>query len=396
MRTSLLPENASKSLFALLSVNFLLFGTSMTIFGATIPEIIRMYDWSYSQTGLVLAASSVGYFLSSFASGFLIRKTGPRALITSTLIIEGLSFLFFARFPSIALNTGLNFLIGFGQGGTEVVSNVAIIRMERDGKSRLMNLLHAGFCVGAFLGPVAVAGLINTVVGWRTIFPIVGIIILASAGALGMQQYPGADHTDRLSTGNRGAIHSARRMLLGIYTILILLYVGVELSMSNWSAEFFVTRLDSTSEAGALMVAVLWLGLFVGRIGLSVFYHGKRQELVLLALNIASTSFILLMLLSHSVVASSIFVFLIGIGLSGVYPLVMSLVGKATDSTVAVGMVSTGGGIGSFSFPFILAYLADRTGLYQAFYFCFFVGAAMVLLNLIVAVMFRVRQKTTV
>ena len=183
-------------------------------------------------------------------------------------------------------------------------------------------------------------------------------------------------------------------MLLAMYTTVILLYVGVELSMSNWSAEFFVTHLGSASGTAALMVAILWLGLFVGRVGLSFFYHGTRQEMVLLALNAASTFFLLLMLLSRSFVASSIFVFLIGVGLSGVYPLVMSLVGKGTQSTVAVGIVSTGGGVGSFAFPFIMAFIADRVGLHRAFYFCLFVGVAIVLLNLIVLALLRTRKNS--
>ncbi len=402
----MLPKTASKSLFVGLVVNFILFGASMTIFGAAIPKIIRLYDWSYSAAGLVLAASSVGYLCSTFISGFLIRKIGGRWLVVSTLIVDGVSFLFFARFPSVALNVGLNFLIGFGQGGTEVVSNIAVIQMERDGKSRLMNLLHSSFCIGAILGPLGVASFLGSAVSWQIIFPIIGGAIILMAVVLFTRRFPDvgevtprapeiAGETAVSGAGDTGGYSSpvtnlsTRRILLFMFSMLMLLYVGMELSMSNWSAEFFVIRLGVAEGTGAFMVAILWFGLFIGRLGLSMFYHGTRQEMVLLILNMASAVFILLMLFSKSLAVSAVLVFLVGLGLSGVYPLVMTLVGKGTRSTVAVGIVSTAGGIGSFSFPFILAYIADAAGLHRAFFLCFAVAGVTVVLNAIIVSLIR-------
>ena len=72
----------------------------------------------------------------------------------------------------------------------------------------------------------------------------------------------------------------------------------------------------------------------------------------------------------------------------------MSLVGKKSQSTVAVGIVSTAGGLGSFSFPFILAAIADRTGLYLAFYFCLAVGAVMVILTAVIVALRAISRET--
>lgn len=72
-------------------------------------------------------------------------------------------------------------------------------------------------------------------------------------------------------------------------------------------------------------------------------------------------------LLLHSMVAAGIFVFLTGLGYSAIYPLVMALVGKHFKSGVAVGTASTGGGIGSFTFPFVIAVLFEVVGLRGGF-----------------------------
>ena len=58
-----------RRLFGVLLFNFLVFGISVTIYGAIVPTVIREFEWSYLATGVVLAAASVGYFASSFISG---------------------------------------------------------------------------------------------------------------------------------------------------------------------------------------------------------------------------------------------------------------------------------------------------------------------------------------
>ena len=59
-------DPATRRLYFLLLAGFVLFGVIFTIAGAALPQIIRTFGWSYTVTGLVLAASSAGYFLSSF------------------------------------------------------------------------------------------------------------------------------------------------------------------------------------------------------------------------------------------------------------------------------------------------------------------------------------------
>ena len=67
-------ESTDRRLYIGLLANFILFGIVLSIRGATVPTLVRTYGWSYPVTGIVLAASSVGYFISTFASGFLMRR----------------------------------------------------------------------------------------------------------------------------------------------------------------------------------------------------------------------------------------------------------------------------------------------------------------------------------
>jgi len=359
----------------------------MTLFGAAIPEIIREYAWSYTAAGVVLAASAIGYLVATLACGLLLHHWGAKGIMVVTLLLESTSFLFFARFPSILLNTVLNLAIGLGQGGTEVVSNYAAIQIERDGRSRLMNLLHAAFCVGGIIGPLGVAGLLQSSLGWRVVFVAMGLLLALLAAAFLFMRFDSVHQEQAPAPGaRRSRLTAGRPWLLSLYALAILLYVGVELSISNWSPELFVRAMGASPRQGASVVALLWAGLLVGRLGISWLYRGSRQEVPLLLLTLGTTLFLSLLLLSRSVGAGMVAVVLLGLGLSGTYPLVMTLVGKSFQSAAAVGIVTTAGGIGSFSFPFALAWIADRWSLRAGFVFCLVVAGGLVLCAAAIAV----------
>ncbi len=376
-----------------LGANFVLFGASMTLFGSAIPGVIREYAWSYTAAGVVLAASSVGYLLSTFACGLLLPRWGAKRILVATLFVESVSFVFFARFPSIVLNTVLNLAIGLGQGGTEVVSNYTAIRLERDGRSRLMNLLHAAFCVGGIIGPLGVAGLLQSSLGWRLVFVAMAALLAALAAGFLLIRFDSVQEAEAAAPrGGAGRVAAGRPALLGLYALAILLYVGIELSVSNWSPELFVRDLGASAEHAASVVALLWTGLLAGRLGISWLYRGSRQHVPLLLLALAITAFLALLLTARTVGAGMAVVVFLGVGLSGVYPLIMTLVGKTFRSAAAVGIVTTAGGIGSFSFPFALAWIADRWSLRAGFFFCLAVTIALLACAAVIALAARRRD----
>jgi fucose permease len=364
-----------RSLLLGLGLNFVLFGASMTVFGAAAPEIRSEYSWSNTDAGIVFAASAAGYALSTFLCGFLLNSLGARQIIVVTLVIESVCFAFFARSSSVALNTALNFAIGLGQGGTEIVTNLAAIRIERDGRSRLMNLLHAAFSVGGVLGPVGVAGVLQSSVGWRFVFPAMGATLLAMAAGFALLRFDSVRRDP--ATAPVGPKPGRAPWLLALYSLTILLYVGVELSVSNWSPGLFVEMGASPAE-GASVVAMLWAGLLCGRLGISLLYKGERQEIPLLTLAAVSAACLFFLLMAPSVGAGMITTALIGLGLSAIYPLVMTLVGKSFHSPSAVGIVGMAGGAGSLAFPVVIGALADAFGLRAGFVFCFAVAIVVV------------------
>ena len=177
-----LIEPRFRGLFLSVFALFTLFGTSMTIIGATLPKILANFHWDYLTAGIVIGAGAVAYFLSTFASGHLVKRWGakPTILLALTLIVAGLAF--FATTPDPAINTLLSALIGFGQGGVEVGLNSTILHMDEGNTGRPMNLLHGAFAVGAIVGPFAVSLLLQSDLDWAIVYRgMAAIFVLLAA-----------------------------------------------------------------------------------------------------------------------------------------------------------------------------------------------------------------------
>jgi fucose permease len=384
-----IPDTDTRRLYFLFLLGFATFGVVFTIIGASLPHIISTFHWSYALTGTVLASNAVGYFVSTFICGILVQRTAPKRVLVAGLTLGALSLSLFIRWPSPWLNLGLNFCIGLCQGAIEVVTNLSVMRMERRGQSRLLNLAHAAFSVGGIVGPAAVGLLLGAGSGGLDVFAATAAVLALMALLFGLSPFPklpGREEHERVG------LKLMLQPFLLLMTFFLLLYVGAELGVSTWISEYFVRARGSTASLGAFAVSLFWVGLLVGRFSLSVAYKGSRQEYIVLGLTIIAAAALGLLLLVTSQWAIALAVFLAGLGFSGVYPLSVAIVGRYNRSGIAVGAVTTGGGVGSFTFPFLMAILAQTVGIRGGFWF--YLGLVILLAALAVAIIKMTRRMT--
>jgi len=382
----------TRLLFWVLVSNFVLFGVTLTIIGATIPKIIRTFDWSYTVTGIVLASASVGYFSSSFLSGFLIKRFGSKRILVGGLFLEAIGLLLFARHPSALFNLSLTFLLGVGQGGTETVTNVSVIQMEKEGESRLMNLMHAAFCIGAIIGPF-ITGMLIATGRWQVAYRLsasscflMGILFLFLSFAHIQQE--------KLATKGDGKTLSLLfNPLIVLLFLVLFLYVGTELGTSAWVAEYYVEILGTSSSVGAYIVSLFWTGLLLGRLSISFWYKERSPSGLLIFLASLCTIALLCAVSVKNPWLAGFSFFMAGLGYSAIYPVVMALVGQhfQQGQSVVVGFVAMGGGIGSFTFPSLMAFISDHLGLRQGF--LFYVGIDVLMVALTIAVKWMIKAR---
>jgi fucose permease len=156
----------------------------------------------------------------------------------------------------------------------------------------------------------------------------------------------------------------------------LFVYVGVELGVSNWIAEYFVAVFSCSAAAGALQVSLFWAGLLAGRFGVPLLYQGSRHDFVLVGFStLAALAVILITLLGYAPTGAitnyvgMALVGLTGLGCSIYYPEVITLLGKCFPhaQSQAIGFAATGGGMGAFAFPFVMSGISQNFGIRAGF-----------------------------
>ena len=158
--------------------------------------------------------------------------------------------------------------------------------------------------------------------------------------------------------------------------LALFLYVGVELGVSNWVAEYFTAVFDYPPARSGFLVSLFWVGLLAGRFGVPLLYHGPRQDVMLVGssllatLSIAALSVLGFLPMGWWTLGTGlVLVFLAGLGCSVFYPVVISLLGKCFPQaqSQAIAFAATGGGLGAFLFPFLMSALAEDRGIRVGF-----------------------------
>ena len=353
---------------------FVLFGTSVTIIGATLPKILADFHWSYFVAGVVIGAGAVAYFLSTFAAGYMIKHWGPKPTILLALVLDIIGLSFFATTPDPLTNILLSALIGLGQGPIEVTINYVTMRIDQHNTGRPMNVIHGAFAVGAILGPLAVGALLKSGLNWPVVYRGIAFIFAQLAVVMCFMPLPHGSNESVAHGEEQERLSANPAYWLSFFALFF--YVGVELGVSNWVAEYFVAVFFYSPAASALQVSLFWAGLLAGRFGVPLFYRGTRHDIVLVGFAILATTVIILITLlgyappnAMTNYIGMVLVFLAGLGCSIFYPEVITLLGKCFPhaQSQVIGFAATGGGIGAFVFPFIMSAISQNWGIRVGF-----------------------------
>lgn len=176
--------------------------------GMLLPSMGRGLGLTYSQMGLIGTANFVGYMLSVLMAGRLSRIAGTRRLITSSLVLAGVSMLLISRSTDFLPVMLLYFITGMASGA----SNVPMMGLVTVWFYRNMRARAAGFMVIGSGFAIIASGLVVPAVnaavgaeGWRvnwmlfaaavtTIAVIIHIILRDTPSEMGLEPLGNPEH----------------------------------------------------------------------------------------------------------------------------------------------------------------------------------------------------------
>jgi fucose permease len=154
-----------------------------------------------------------------------------------------------------------------------------------------------------------------------------------------------------------------------IYWAALVLAVAVEFCMIFWSADFLEHELGMLKADAAQAVSLFLAAMIVGRLaGSRLVQRISTRKMVTASILVAGAGF-LIYWKAGSILPGVGGLFVTGLGVASLYPLILSLaIGAADGNTVQAGARATlASGAAILSLPLVLGRLADAVGIRPAY-----------------------------
>jgi len=370
---------------------FVALGLPDGMLGVAWPSMRGTFGQPLAALGLVLLGLTCGYLAASAASGFVEVRLGTAAVLMAGLAASAVGTLAFATAPSWPLLVLAAFFLGLGAGSVDAGAN-AYVALEH-GVAPL-NLLHAGYGLGAALGPAVMTVLLAAGLVWRLAYAGMVAVELALLVAVGSTWRSWSVTRRRPALSSKPGV-AVPLALVAASLAMFFVYTGVEMGAGQWSYTFLTAARAVPGPAAGLAVSGYWAGLTIGR--LAGYATGERLgPLRLLHVSVAvSVAAVAIYWSARSPLAAMAALAATGVGLGPIFPSLVALtpirVGEAAASRIVglqVAVASAGGSLGPAAVGVVLQ--GKGPGLLPL---CLAAGAAILLaLHVVTSVAVRERR----
>ncbi len=315
--------------------------------------------------GALIAAWTAAYFIVSASSGPLSTWLPLPLLLGIASAVATAGAIGFAVAPSLRVMTLASLLVGAGSGLIDAAVNTRIALTRG---VRFMGWLHASWAVGAAIGPELVVVSLKVFGSWRPAFIVMAAVYAVLGGLIAWRRRDWAlgEVPRNPSIQTKSGVPGAHWWILPLLIGLFLLGSGIEGTTGDWSyTELTAHRLVSSGTAG-LSVSLFWIGLASGRMALGIF--GDRVaaprllDVSVIAILLSAAAF----WLAPPMIAGFLALPLLGLGVSVIFPLLVSLtpgrVGRGMTAH-AVGYELAAGTLGAGGFPAVVGLILQAAGL---------------------------------
>ena len=348
---------------AYLSLAF--YGYFLNVLGPITPFLKEELRLSYTVSSLHFTAFAMGILLIGLSGHLLIQRIGRGHSLWLGIVGMSLSVLLLLAGRSPVITIGACFLMGLT--GSLILVIVPAVLSEGHGELRAIALSEANIIASltATVAPLMVGWFAHFIGGWRLALGIVAFTPIFLFLIFGKNTSSADTSVTEVSTQSNQALPR----LFWIYWVAIVLGVSVEFCMIFWSADYLehVLRMIKANAAQALS---LFLGaMILGRlIGSRLVQRFSTAQVVTASIFIASIGF-LIFWRTEIVLLGLSGLFLTGLGVASLYPLLLSLaIGAANGNTVQASARATlASGTAILALPLILGRLADSVGIRSAY-----------------------------
>ncbi len=332
-------------------------------FGPVMPLLAGELDFSYTLTAYHFSAYALGVLVAGSTGDKLMGYFGRNFVLWSGtfLMLTGTVLIILSHHPAFTIFGA--WLVGctgsvMGQANTTIMADR--FKEHRALSITELNIAGSLFCC---LAPLMVSLCVRTGLGWRAVFllPIALVAVLYARFRNIAKAYQ--------KTEAHAALSQKLPLVYWAFWTVILLSVAGEWSIVFWATDFMIHVNNMSKADAAAAVSVFLTAMLTGRVigsRLTRFMHVRHllQGSAVLGL----TGFLIFWLAKNPWLNLA-GLFVAGLGQSNVYPLTFaSAVGVGTGQTnSATSRLSLASGTANLLTPMLMGYIADRSGIYNAY-----------------------------
>jgi MFS transporter, FHS family, glucose/mannose:H+ symporter len=348
-------------------LSFVPIGIATVLLGPLLPVLSARWSLNYSQAGALFTAQYVASTCAVALSGAVVRLRGYRfTIITGLLLIAAALALLLRGSPLLGIVCIMAY--GAGLGVAVPAGNLLVAEINPERRGAALSWLNFCWSAGAVACPFLVGVAVRT---QRTSLFLVLIASLSLAMATGIALMSAGIAEPSAATSPQSESISLirnRPITFLVIAALFFLYVGTENGFGGWVASY-AKALGTSNPSLALMTpSYFYSTLMLGRL-LAPFLLNLFDEIAIsrvgLLLACAGTGGLLF---SHGLTGITVSACASGLGLSSVYPITISLLGRefGSSSSRLGSFMFVLSNIGGGLLPWIVGVAATRFGTLKA------------------------------
>jgi len=321
---------SAKALTFAAYASFVPIGIATVLLGPMLPTLSARWSLNYSQAGALFTAQYLASTLAVALSGVLVSRWGFRFAIKTGLLLMSVGVGLLLAGPKVL---GI-FCIGAYGGGLGLAvpaANLLVAEVNPNRRSATLNTLNFCWSAGAVACPLLVAGAAKSHQVPLFLAAVAGFALLVAVGIAVMPSSIVEPSATKNAGGEMKRTIPWRHSALLILATLFFLYVGVENGFGGWVASY-AKSLDLTPALALMTPSFFHAALMLGRWLAPLLLRTVDEIRLVQAGLLVACAGMAGLVLSHGLRGVVLSACLAGLGLSGVYPITISLLSREFGS----------------------------------------------------------------
>lgn len=330
--------------------------------GIGVDRVKIDFELSNTLAQLIPSAVFLWFFVLSVPVGILQDRIGKRNVLNLGMVITALGLFFPYFFYSFEMALLGFAMLGIGNTIVQVSANPLLVDVvPSNRRSSFLSFSQFVKSIGSMIA-APLAGWFALQFGdWKLLFLVYGIVSLLVVAWLYFTKIEETKNTEERATfassfkllGN-GYIST---MVLGIFLV-----VGIDVGINAFSGQFLLTKFGSEQTFAESGRSIYFFGKMLGTFGGAILLSKISTRKFFLWSSIIGLASILSLIFAPSENAAMVIIFIIGLGVANIFPIIFSLTVekyplRSNEISGLMIMAVCGGAV----LPLLMGWISDMT-----------------------------------